>query len=154
MTCHRLSFAGHNSSPMTCTVLAVADESDSSPNYKEYCLCDPGARNASNPFCGEHFLKERNKASNKNPYAVVAVSDFCLEPPGDTPTRSHFYLVRMPLIGGLKHRSHCQGLVQPLIIHSPSISCLFPLLLLLTHMITPRLYWVDAFPLYLTTNAP
>ena len=153
MTCHRLSFAGHNSSPTTCTVFAVAGESESGPNYKEYCLCAPGASNGK-PFCGEDFLTKRNNAINRSPYAVVAVSDFCLEPPGDTPTRSHFYLVRMPLIDGLKHCSHFQRLVQPLLIHPPSISCASLLLLLLTHIITPRLYWADAFPLYLTTNAP
>merc|ERR1712032_1010746 len=27
-----------------------------------------------------------------NPYAEVVTADFCLQPPGDTPTRSHFYL--------------------------------------------------------------
>ena len=134
----------------------VADESGWS-NYKEYCLCAPSANNTK-PFCGEDFLTKETNAISRNPYAVVAVSDFCLEPPGDTPTRSHFYLVRMPLIGGLKHRIHCQGLVQPLLIHPPPISCasllLLLLLLLLTHIITLRLYWADAFPLYLTTNAP
>ena len=90
-------------------MFAVADES-ASGNYKEYCLCAPGAGNAT-PFCGEEFLKKRTNSSIRSPYAVVTASDFCLEPPGDTPTRSHFYLVRMPLIDGLKHCSHFQGLV-------------------------------------------
>lgn len=66
------------------------------PNYptSRFCLCAPGTKtNVS--FCGQDFLQQRDYDMKGNPYAAVVASDFCLEPPGDTPTRSHFYLVRM-----------------------------------------------------------
>ena len=66
------------------------------PNYptSRLCLCAPGTKtNVS--FCGQDFLQQRDYDMKVNPYAAVVASDFCLEPPGDTPTRSHFYLVRM-----------------------------------------------------------
>ena len=63
-----------------------------------FLLCAPGITNDT-AFCGQEFLTSRLKRGKikvtKNPYAAVIASDFCLEPPGDTPTRSHFYLVRM-----------------------------------------------------------
>ena len=62
-----------------------------------FLLCAPGIKN--DTFCGQDYLKSRWKRGKfkvtSNPYAAVIASDFCLEPPGDTPTRSHFYLVRM-----------------------------------------------------------
>ena len=72
------------------------------PNYptSRLCLCAPGTKtNVS--FCGQDFLQQRDYDMKVNPYAAVVASDFCLEPPGDTPTRSHFYLVRMLFPGAV-----------------------------------------------------
>ena len=114
------------------TISPVTEEGKAWAPHARYCLCGPGFNNKKG-FCGQDFLGDGG-----NPYAAVVASDFCLEPPGDTTTRSHFYLVRMLLPGDLRHICYSQGLAQPLI----NPSSIFCTSLLLT---PPRLYWADVF---------